>query len=142
MDFFERELFVDGPAAAVISAGMRAVAKADGDVHPREMALIEAFEADLPATEHPDPRGALASHDLRSAYARTLVMVALADGVISAEEDRVIRELCGSLGVADADVDTAIDEVKHWFIERFAGVTVFRDSVEAIARDLGVDAPG
>lgn len=139
MDWTERAISLDGPAAAVISAGMKAVAKADGDVHPRELQMIEAFEADLPSIDVPDPRAALGSKDVRDAYVRSLVMVALADGTISEPEGAVIRELSTAMGLTDADVDEAILEVKRWFLKRFAGVTVFRDTVEQIARDLGLD---
>jgi len=140
MDWTERDISLDGPAAAVISAGMKAVARADGDVHPRELELIAAFEADLPDVGRPDPRLALATTDLRDAYVRSLILVALADGVISEEEERVIGELCSALGVEQHTIDQVTLEVKQWFLSRFSGVTVFKDAVDAIAQDLGVSA--
>lgn len=139
MDWTERSIPLDGPAAAVISAGMKAVARADGDVHPREVELIEAFERDLPTTDIPDPRSALGTTDLKGAYVRSLVMVALADGRISPEERAVIAELCGALGVSDDEIAAAEKDVKRWFLQRFSGVTVFRDVVESIARELGLE---
>lgn len=139
MDWTERAINLDGTAAAVISAGMKAVAKADGDVHPREMQLIAAFEADLPVVDVPDPKSVLGTEDLRGAYVRSLVMVALADGTITPAEEQVIRSLCTALGLTEAEVDEATHEVKLWFLQRFAGVVVFRDAVEQIASDMGID---
>jgi uncharacterized membrane protein YebE (DUF533 family) len=139
MHWSEQPLDIDGPTAALIAAGMRAVARADGDIHPQELALIDAFEADLPQGGLPHPHTALATRDLRAAYVRSLVMVALADGAISEVEREVIGRLVGELGVDEDELETLIEDVKRWFLDRFRGVTVFRDAVASIAQDLGLD---
>lgn len=138
MHWTERFVSVDGPAAAIISAGMKAVAKADGDVHHNELGLIQAFEDGLPDEPVVDAKATLNSDELREVYARSLVLVALADGVISDEEDRVIRELCASMEVSQTTLHTATFEAKQWFVEQFSGVTVFREAVERIAAELDV----
>ena len=55
------EVDIDGRTAAVIAAGMKAVALADGVSHPREMALIEQFCESLP--EDADPSGVVLEDD-------------------------------------------------------------------------------
>lgn len=139
MHWTERFVSVDGPAAAIISAGMRTVAKADGDVHEHELRLIEAFEQGLPEAPEADPKVALGSDELREVYARSLVLVAMADGTISDSEGAVIHELCAAMEVSDEVLERVTLEVKRWFLERFAGVTIFRDAVAQIAAELGVE---
>ena len=137
MDWVESNVVVDGAAAAVIAAGMKAVARADGESHPRELELIAAFEAQA-GDAPPHPTAALTTSDLRDTYVRTLVMVALADGAIGPEEDAVIRALAGAVGVEGWEVDARILEVKRYFFEAFKGVKVFRETVEQIGESLGL----
>jgi uncharacterized membrane protein YebE (DUF533 family) len=135
-DWFEAEVPIDAPAAAIIARAMRAVARADGVIHQRELNLIASFETDLPADA---PQQALLEGDgLRSAYLRSMIMVALADGVISEAELAKIRELAGEQGIAEAEVEAAVLSVKRRFLSVFAGVNVFRDAVVRVARDLGL----
>jgi tellurite resistance protein len=129
---------VDEAAAAVIAAGMKAVAEADGDVHPQELALIAAFESDVGSGAAGDAVAALNSAEVRDVYLRSLLMVALADGVISDEEEAVIRALAADLGFDDAAVDAATLAVKRQFLSTFSGVTVFRESAVRIAAELGL----
>lgn len=136
-DWFDEDVPIDAAAAAVIARGMRAVARADGLIHQRELALIASFEHGLPAEGAPnDP--ALASPALRAAYVRSLVMVALADGRVSETEHQQILALSAEQGI-DADaVEAEILAVKRRFLSVFAGVNVFRDAVVSVARDLGL----
>lgn len=139
MKWAEEELLISESAAAAISAGMKSVALADGEMHQAELALIRSFA--IPSDEKD---GAVASEvigdgGVREAYLHSLVMVALADGNISSDEDQVIRRLAGEVGLGDDDVDRAIGEVKQWFLAHFAGVSVFADSVAEIAAGLGLE---
>lgn len=131
---------LDAASAAIIAAGMKAVAKADGDVHHRELELIETFEAEVKGAAPSDAASVLRSPDVRDVYLRSLLMVALADGTISPEEERVIRGLAGDLGFEEGQIDDVTRSVKMEFLAQFANVTVFRESVERIAEDLGLDA--
>ena len=135
-DWFETEVPVDGDAAAVIARGMRAVARADGLIHQRELALIASFEANVP----PDADGGrpLVGDALKLVYLRSLILVALADGAVSDAELAQIRELAGEQGLGDADVEREVLSVKRRFLSVFAGVNVFRDAVVRVARDLGL----
>lgn len=136
MHWSERRVDVDGPAAAVIAAGMKAVARADGDVHPRELEMIHAFETEVGVDGVPDARSSLATEGLQETYVRSLVMVALADGVVSDEERRVIQALTAAVGIDTATLDRLTREVKEWFLARFDGVSVFSEAVEAIRAEL------
>ncbi len=101
MDASHAERDLSPRSAAVIAAGMMAVALADGEAHPREVAMIEGFRGELP--EDVDPSGVLLEDDWeRQVFVRSLLMVALADGKVSEDEERVIAELAQAHGV-DAD---------------------------------------
>lgn len=98
----DREL--DARSAAVIAAGMMAVALADGEAHPREVEMIEAFRKELP--EGVDPSGVVLEDPWeREVFVRSLLMVAVADGTVSDGERQVIRELARAHGVDASQVD-------------------------------------
>jgi uncharacterized membrane protein YebE (DUF533 family) len=129
------DIELEAGAAAIVAAGMKAVARADGHVHQRELALIGSFEAQLPKGEGPADALPAALHEL---YVRSLVMVALADGRITPVEEQVIEELAAGHGISSEAVAAVILAVKREFLQVFAGVHVFRDAVVAIAADLGL----
>ncbi|MEQ1502293.1 MAG: hypothetical protein ABMB14_08675 [Myxococcota bacterium] len=135
-DWFETSVPIDAPAAAAIARGMRAVARADGLIHQRELSLIASFEAELPAGE--DGATATLTGSVRAVYLRSLIMVALADGVISEAERVVIGELASEHGIPADEVEVETLSVKRRFLSTFAGVDVFRDAVVRVARDLGL----
>lgn len=136
IDWFETEVPIDAAAAAAIARGMRDVARADGMIHDRELALIASFEAGLP--EVATDQEALASDELRTVYLRSIIMVALADGRISEAELARIRELAAGYQISDETVEAEVVSVKRMFLSVFAGVDVFRDAVLRVARDLGL----
>ncbi len=129
---------LDANTAAVIAAGMRRVALADGDVmHPNELSLIEQFEKDIP--EGTKPIATIRDASVRNVYLKSLVMVALADGRISETENEVIADLAKAVGADDEDLTTVTKAVKREFLAIFSGVTHFRDQVQALAEELGVE---
>ena len=132
----ERSVDLDANAAAFIAKGMRAIAIADGHVHPRELALIEAFEADLPSLEVAD--NLKLPGEAAAVYVQSLVLVALADGVVSDDEREVIASLAKAQGYSKVMVDHEIVEAKRWFLSAFKGVRIFRDALLLIASDLGL----
>lgn len=123
--------------AAVIVAGMRMVAKADGDVHANELALIEELGKDLPLA---DPNTKLGSQDARRVYIRSLGMLALADGVLSSTEVALIRELAHRQGLTMEQVDGELRSVKRRFFEKFSGVVTFKDQARSIGEGLGLSS--
>lgn len=119
--------------------GLLTVAWADGDFSPEEQALVaELLHPRTGDNLHPDP---LSPPDLAAAFdltpdlaedfLRTAVMVAVADGAYSHEEDQVLRAFCAALG-RPADIldsltitlvtgeglefhgDGPLDPVRHW----------------------------
>jgi tellurite resistance protein len=111
---------VDARTAAVIAAGMRAVALADGEPHPRELALIEAFEADLP--EGVDTAGvSLESPAAAEAFLRSLFLVAFADGRLGDAEAVMIQQLARAHGLADDAVEAAAQHVRMQMAYALAG---------------------
>lgn len=134
-NWLDSDVDLDASAAAAIAHGMRAVAQADGMIHQRELSLIAAFEAELPSDGVPGPLSDAAS---RQAFLRSLIMVALADGVITDQEEQVIGELCDAHGIGRGEVHTETLEVKRWFLQAFSGVHIFRDAVIRVAKDLGL----
>jgi hypothetical protein len=123
--------------AAVIVAGMRLVARADGDVHQDELAMIEDLGEGLPLA---DPNTVLGSMPAKLLYIRSLGMLALADGVMSAPEVSLIRVLADHQGLSHEEVDGALRSVKRAFFENFAGVSVFKDQAREIGLGLGLDS--
>jgi len=128
----------DEKTAALIAKGMMAVAKADGDIHPREIALIQAFQADVPISDLDED--AVLEPGSGATYLNSLVLVALADGHITPEEHTIINELAQKHGLSSDDVETSINWAKSYFLEAFSGVEIFKDSVTEIAESLNSGA--
>lgn len=136
MDWFDQAADLDAAQAAWFARGMRRVAQADGLVHDREVQLIAAFEAGLGEAE--DGRQPEMSPEVRLSYVRSLIMVALADGVVGETELGEIRTLADESGIDPHVVDDEILTVKRWFLGVFAGVNVFRDAVVRVAEEMGL----
>ena len=137
MDWFEQGVDLDAAQAAFIARGMRQVATADGVVLERELNLIAAFEAELPA-DIPKGDPDLSSDEIKETYLRSLILVALADGRVGDSEHGVITDLAHDVGLGPDRVEASILQVKRRFLQVFAGVNIFRDSVVRVADDLGL----
>lgn len=129
---------VDAATAAVIAAAMRRVASADGEVHPREIDLVEELERAIPPNTTVDPHLRLRG-DARHVLLRSCALLALADGQVSEKELEVIHEIASAHGASWVEVEAAIVEGKRWFIRHFRGVVRFRESVVRIAQELEID---
>ncbi len=137
MDWFEKPVALDAAAATKIAADMMLVARADGDVHPNEVELIESFRDDIPDLVGLGELGDV--NDVRSAWLRSLIMVALADGVISDPEATLIHRLATDQGFTAEAVEAEMVTVKRKFLDVFGGVTIFRGAVQGVAQSLGLD---
>lgn len=133
----EMEPDIDARVAAVIAAGMQAVALADGHEHPRELELIASFRAELPDEEVADDM-VLTDPGQRHVFVRSLVTVALADGRLSEVELHTVHELAQAHGIPMSEVQQAVAEVSRDFLSSFRGVHVFRDQALALAESLGI----
>ncbi len=129
---------LDAAAAHTVAAGMRAVARVDG-AHPREEALIDAFEAELPAGDSTVDFSTLSSPEAKEAFLKSCVLVAFADGALSDGELELLRSYASSLGLSDNDLTRATRDVASALLSQFAGVQVYRDQVVEIGKQLGLD---
>lgn len=129
---------LDARTAHAIAGQLRELAQVDG-THPREEALIAAFEADLPATEGTDLSD-VRSPEAREALLRSLVLLALADGRISTDEGAHIRAVAAKMGKSEADVARAVVEVGRAMLSQFEGVTIFREQVLELGLSMGLSA--
>lgn len=130
----------DANVAAAIAAGMRDVAMADGSMHQRELSLISAFEGEIPAGTEAADLSALTDEAVRTTYLKSLVMVALADGVISDSESTVLATRAAAVGVDADGLEALTNEVKREFLATFSNVRIFADSVKEIAESLGLES--
>lgn len=128
---------IDARQASAIASGMKAVALSDGEPHPRELALIDAFTAELP--DAIDPTGVtFATAGERAALLRSLYLVALVDGALKEPEIDTIREIARAHGATDAELEDAVWYARRELLGRLRGVHVFRDQAMEVADELGV----
>ncbi len=112
---------IEAVEAAVIARGMRSVAAADGNVHPREIDIIAAFEAELPPGIQVDDALVLrpAVHEV---FVRSLAIVALADGHVSPKEQAEIDRLAARHGVSREVVASEVLGAKRYFLSEVAAL--------------------
>lgn len=137
-DIMQAVIDLDARTAHAIAQQLRELAAVDG-THPREEALIAAFESDLPSAEGAS-LGDVSSPDAREALLKSLVLLALADGRISAAEGAHIRQVAGRIGRSEADVARAVVEVGKAMLSQFEGVQIFRDQVRELGLSMGLSA--
>ena len=148
MEFFP-EIDVDERQAEAIARGLYAVAKIDG-VHERELALIAGFYADaggsvkaLSELERreaikPDELAAvLHEHDHRLLFVKSALLLAFADGAVSAEEQKIISGYAQALGIAGPDLARLEEGVKEYLLGQLSHLANV-DAVRQVARKLKV----
>ena len=138
LEIMQKAVELDAPAARAIAAAMRDLAAVDGN-HPQEMAMIEAFEADLPPFSGTTSLSALATPEAKETLLKSLVLLALADGQISAPEHRRMEEIAVEVGLGKDALARATVDVATAMLSQFEGVHLFKDQVYALGRQLGLD---
>lgn len=136
-DFMQSQADLDAAAARTIAAGMREVARADGN-HPKEEALIDAFEADLPPGDSEVDLSTLTDASAKEAFLKSLVLVAYADGRVSDVERAVIERYAAALGTEAPSLTRIFIDVASSLLSRFSGVKVWRDEVSSIGEQMGL----
>jgi len=139
MKWLDDSVRIDAGSAALIAADLKRVAEIDGHLHARELSLIEAFEREIPISSEAPPQQ-FDSDEIRAAYLRALIMLAMADGEIAEEERTLILTLAAGHGFSEHDVEATIDNIKKEFLSIFSGVQLFRQSLMGLAEGMGVDA--
>jgi hypothetical protein len=123
------EIDITPDQADAISHGLITIAKADGELHPREAALIADFYGstmDHPVNmaeleRAPGVDGAflaakLASKEVREVFLKTAILLSYADGNYSAPESKLIVGFAKALGVDDAQLAGFEQQVKEFML--------------------------
>ena len=145
------EFNITADQAEAIARGLISVAKADGNVHEREGALIADFYGaitekaiDLVALQRTDAvDGAYlaatlsASKALRSLFIKTAILLAYADGNFSADEGKIIMEYAKALDISEETLDHLEQQVKEFMLSQLSGVRNY-EAVAEVAKELKV----
>jgi tellurite resistance protein len=130
MNFFP-EIHLEPNHAEAIARGLFAIARADG-MHEREAALIASFWADaggrfsaLAELERREPittdelSSVLNTSALRQLFLKTSLLMAFADGQVSPEESKLVREYAHHLGLT-AELPAFEAQVKEFLLSQLA----------------------
>ncbi len=141
MEFFE-EIEVNDDQAQAIARGLFTVARADGDVHPQETALIAEFfasttdsPADLAALGRSSDldgsilAGLLSTEKLRQLFVKTALLLAYTDGEFSDGEAKKIAEYAKALGIDDEHYELLKTQVREFLMLQLSHLS----NVEAAA---------
>lgn len=118
MDLFS-DVELDAARAAAMGRAMLAVARADGEADPREIALIEELapvDASAPDPSPAEAAAAFADPEGRELLLRSLLLVALVDGSYSEAEKGVVAGYASACGVAEARLEELASEVKAFLM--------------------------
>jgi len=136
--FVDAEVDLDAAAALTIAAAMREVAECDGEHHD-ELAIIRAFEGQLPGPATVVDLTALTTDEHREVFLKSLVLVAFADGVVSEQERVLIEQYAEKLGMDQASRTRAWTEVASALLSVFSGIRNFRDQIVLLGESMGLD---
>jgi tellurite resistance protein len=147
MDLFP-EVEINEDEAQAIARGLFAVAKADGNVHERERALVSEFFAsitdrpsDLAALDRQEPIAAetlalaLPRGELRQLFLMTALLLALSDGDYGKGEAALIKHYAGAMEFSDAELDGLTTRVKEHMLSQLSHLSNVDAAVE-VAREL------
>jgi tellurite resistance protein len=144
------EIEISESEAEAIARGLFAVAKADGDVHERERAMISEFFAsigDLPsglaaldrdAAIAPETLAlALPRGEQRQLFLMTALLLALSDGDYGKGEAALIKKFAAAMEISDTDLDLMTTQVKEHMLSQLSHLQNV-DAAVAVARELKV----
>jgi len=126
------EPVIDDTLAALLAEDMLRLAHADGHLHPRELALVEAFASQVPEGVTAAD-ATLDTPELRVTYVRSLVILALSDGSLAPEESAMIESLAGARGIEASEVARITHLLKLQFYGAAEERRAFRASLRAAA---------
>ena len=150
MDFFP-EIAVTDEEGELIARGLLAVARADGQLHDREITLVQGFYRDaagggaisLSSVEREADVAAdvLASGLAREAvgmlFVKTSILLAYADGAYHEKERAKIAEYANALGIGDEALTQLEQSVKEFLLGQLTGLSN-REAALEVAKELGV----
>jgi tellurite resistance protein len=140
------EIEVRADHAEAIARGLIVVAKADGQIHEREAALISEFYSsvterpvDMAALERAEPvdgaylAATLPSPELRELFMKTAILLSYADGNYSAAESKVIAGFGAAFGIGN--LENLETQVKEYMLGALNHVTN-TDAVVEVAKEM------
>jgi tellurite resistance protein len=144
------EIDVTSDEAEAIARGLFLVARADGAVHEREVALISEFYASaaghaagLGALERLAPidgatlAAVLHSKEKQELFLKTAMLLAYADGAYGAAESKVVSSLAGAFGANEKDLRLWETQVKEFMLSQLTHIKN-SDAVAQVAKELKV----
>ena len=148
MTEFFPEIMIREQEAEAIARGLYAVAKADGNVHPREMALISEYYAagsdgpsDFAALERSGPIApeALAAllhrPEVRELFIKTALLMAYTDGTFGKGEGECINRYAAAMGMDASTVEAMDTQVREYLMSQLTHL-VNVDAVVEVAKEL------
>lgn len=144
------EVEVSEDEAEAIGRGLFAVARADGDLHESERALISEFFASigdrpsgLAALEREAPISpenlalALPRGELRQLFLMTALLLSLCDGEYGSGEQALIAKFARAMEFADDELTLMTTRVKEYMLSQLSHLKNV-DATVAVARELKV----
>jgi tellurite resistance protein len=142
------ETEINEDEAQAIARGLFAVARADGNIHERERAMVSEFFAsisdrpsDLAALDRQEPIAAetlalaLPRRDQRQLFIMTALLLALCDGDYGKGEAALIKAYAAAMEISDADVEQMTTRVKEHMLSQLSHLQNVDAAVE-VAREL------
>lgn len=148
MDFFPEIVVTEGEAE-LIAHGLLAVARADGKMHDRELALVSSFAGEIIGATGtslaslanepdiaPDVLAAgLTREPVQMLFVKTCILLAYADGEYAAKEKARVDAYARALQISDSAVAELEQSVKEYLLGHLAGLAN-RDAALAVAKKL------
>ena len=145
---FAPEIHLDPAQATAMARGLYAIAHADG-IHEREAALIAGFWEEAGGSDKAlaelasgqaitstELASAMPSVEMRRLFIKTALLLAFADGQVSAKESEVVREFTHKLGLAGELTDLE-GQVKDFLLSQLAHIHN-TDALTEIAKKLAI----
>ena len=142
------EIDIRQDQAEAIAHGLFAVARADGQVHEREAALIREFFASAaggaanlgaleraPKIEPATLAQQLPTPELRRLFVATALLLAWTDSQLAPGEGKLIDEYATAFGIGQAELSVMQTQVKEYLLSQLAHVQNVQAAV-AVAKEL------
>jgi tellurite resistance protein len=150
MEFFPEIAITEGEAE-LIAHGLLAVARADGALHDRELALVSSFYGEVvggsgshlaalanEAEVAPDVLAAgLGRDQVAMLFVKTSILLAYADGQYGDREKAKITSFAHALEIGDAALAELEQSVKEYLLGHLSGLKNREAAVE-VAKKLAV----
>lgn len=149
MDDLSPEMDVTQSQAEAIARGLYAVARADGEVHEREAALIAQLFAE--AVDHPSQLGSLERGagiqpaelaaqlpraDLRRMFVKTALLLAYLDNVYSPAEAKLVAEFAAAMDIDEDGLAELETQAREYLLSQLSHLTN-AEAVAEVSKKLG-----